>query len=66
MRTKILITTAIVAGVVLFFSSMPSGLKSQKKSFKWAEFNKYLEKYPLPIPRIVHRFYAPRKLGEFY
>ena len=31
--------------------------RSQRKSFNWEEFGKYLEHYPLPRPRIVHNFY---------
>jgi group II intron reverse transcriptase/maturase len=33
--------------------------RSQKKKMSWARFNRYLEKYPLPQPRIVHNFYTP-------
>lgn len=32
--------------------------RSQKKKTGWAKFNKYLKKYPLPKPRIVHSFYT--------
>lgn len=32
--------------------------RSQKKSMNWENFNKYLRKYPLPTPRIVHNFYT--------
>ena len=32
--------------------------RSQCKSFNWQQFSMYLEKYPLPKPRIVHRLYA--------
>lgn len=32
--------------------------RSQKKKMGWEKFNKYLEKYPLPKPRIVHSFYT--------
>ena len=32
--------------------------RSQRKSFNWGQFLKYLEKYPLPKPHIVHRLYA--------
>ena len=28
--------------------------RSQKKSFTWLSFNKYLQLYPMPNPRIVH------------
>ena len=31
--------------------------RSQRKSFNWKEFCLYLKQYPLPKPRIVHRFY---------
>lgn len=33
--------------------------RSQKKKMSWEKFGKYLEKYPLPRPRIVHSFYTP-------
>ena len=32
--------------------------RSQRKSFSWKGFNKYLEHYPLPKPRIVHNLYT--------
>ncbi len=32
--------------------------RSQKKSFNWEQFDKYLKRYPLPKPRIVYSFYA--------
>ncbi len=32
--------------------------RSQRNSFNWEEFNKYLEHYPLPRPRIVHNMYT--------
>jgi len=32
--------------------------RSQRKSFYWAGFQKYLEHYPLPQPRIVHNLYT--------
>ena len=32
--------------------------RSQRKSFRWAGFQKYLEHYPLPQPRIVHNLYT--------
>jgi group II intron reverse transcriptase/maturase len=32
--------------------------RSQRKSFNWKQFAQYLEKYPLPKPRIAHRLYA--------
>ena len=31
--------------------------RSQKKSFNWRQFSKYLEKYPVPKPYITHRLY---------
>jgi len=36
--------------------------RSQKSSMNWEGFQKYLEKFPLPKPRIVHKFYIPYKL----
>lgn len=32
--------------------------RSQKKKLSWEKFNRYLKKYPLPQPRIVHSFYT--------
>jgi len=32
--------------------------RSQKKSFNWEEFNMYLVKYPLPVPKIYVSFYT--------
>jgi group II intron reverse transcriptase/maturase len=32
--------------------------RSQKKKMGWVRFNRYLKRYPLPQPRIVHNFYA--------
>ena len=32
--------------------------RSQRKSFSWIEFRKYLNRYPLPKPYIVHSFYT--------
>ena len=32
--------------------------RSQKKKMSWGKYNRYLEKYPLPRPRIVHNFYT--------
>ena len=32
--------------------------RSQRKSFNWTSFKKYLEHYPLPEPRIVHNLYT--------
>ena len=34
--------------------------RSQKRKMSWAEFTEYLKHYPLPQPRIVHRFYDCR------
>jgi len=34
--------------------------RSQKRKMNWAKFRKYLEHYPLPQPRIVHKLYAVR------
>jgi group II intron reverse transcriptase/maturase len=31
--------------------------RSQKKSFNWETFRRYVEKYPLPKPAIYHNFY---------
>ena len=31
---------------------------SQKRKMSWARFTRYLEHYPLPQPRIVHKFYV--------
>ncbi len=31
--------------------------RSQRASMNWSGFTQYLERYPLPKPRIVHRFY---------
>ena len=31
--------------------------RSQKRSFNWEQFAKYLKRYPLPKPRIVYSFY---------
>lgn len=31
--------------------------RSQKRKMSWDRFNKYLELYPLPKPKIVHSFY---------
>ena len=31
--------------------------RSQKKSYNWSEFSRYLKRFPLPQPRIVHNFY---------
>lgn len=32
--------------------------RSQKKSFNWDSYLKYLERYPLPRPKIYHNFYT--------
>jgi group II intron reverse transcriptase/maturase len=32
--------------------------RSQRKSFKWESFNEYLQRYPLPKPKIVHNYYT--------
>jgi RNA-directed DNA polymerase len=32
--------------------------RSQRKTFNWQQFLKYLERYPLPKPHIVHRLYG--------
>jgi len=32
--------------------------RSQKRSMNWANFMKYLDKYPIPKPKIEHNFYA--------
>ena len=32
--------------------------RSQRKSFSWKKFEKYLEHYPLPKPKIVHKLYT--------
>jgi len=32
--------------------------RSQRKSFSWKGFEKYLEHYPLPKPKIVHNLYT--------
>jgi len=32
--------------------------RSQKKTMSWEKFNRYLKKYPLPQPSIVHSFYT--------
>ena len=32
--------------------------RSQRKSFNWKGFEKYLEHYPLPKPKIVHNLYT--------
>ena len=34
--------------------------RSQKRKMSWAQFTEYLEHYPLPQPRIVHKFYVVR------
>jgi len=32
--------------------------RSQKRKMSWANFTEYLEHYPLPKPRIAHKFYV--------
>lgn len=32
--------------------------RSQKRNMSWEKFEKYLEHYPLPLPKIVHKFYV--------
>ena len=32
--------------------------RSQKRKMSWDKFNRYLEHYPLPQPKIVHKFYV--------
>ncbi len=32
--------------------------RSQKNSFNWEGFNKYLQRHPLPTPKIHHNFYT--------
>lgn len=32
--------------------------RSQKKSWSWEQYHRYLERYPLPKPRIVYNIYA--------
>jgi len=32
--------------------------RSQRRSFNWSNFYRYLEHYPLPTPRIVHNLYT--------
>jgi len=34
--------------------------RSQKRKMSWAKFTEYLAHYPLPQPRIVHKFYVVR------
>jgi len=34
--------------------------RSQKRKMSWAKFSEYLKHYPLPQPKIVHKFYAVR------
>jgi len=34
--------------------------RSQKRKMSWVKFTEYLEHYPLPKPRIVHKFYECR------
>jgi group II intron reverse transcriptase/maturase len=37
--------------------------RSQRKSFSWQKFCKYLEHYPLPRPRIAHNLYTLSPVG---
>lgn len=32
--------------------------RSQRKSFNWERFKEYLDRYPLPKPRVVHNLYT--------
>ncbi|OQY38701.1 MAG: group II intron reverse transcriptase/maturase, partial [Spirochaetaceae bacterium 4572_7] len=32
--------------------------RSQKRTMSWEKFYNYLDHYPLPEPRIVHKFYV--------
>ena len=32
--------------------------RSQRKSYTWEKFNRYLQHYPLPSPRVTQNFYA--------
>jgi len=34
--------------------------RSQRRSFSWKEFLEYLERYPLPRPKLYHNLYAMR------
>jgi len=34
--------------------------RSQKRKMSWVRFTEYLERYPLPRPKIVHSFYLSR------
>jgi len=38
--------------------------RSQKRKMSWAKFTKYLGHYPLPQPKITHKFYANQMSGE--
>lgn len=40
--------------------------RSQKRSMSWNNFNKYLERYPIPKPKIVHNFYTLEMNCELY
>ncbi len=40
--------------------------RSQKKKLSWARFLSYLDKYPLPKPKIVHNFYTNRMQRELF
>jgi len=37
--------------------------RSQKRSYNWAEYVKYLERHPLPKPRIYHNLYTLSSKG---
>jgi len=40
--------------------------RSQKKSFNWETFTEYLQRHPLPLPRICHNLYVNRSYrGEY-
>jgi len=45
----------ITAATRIFFKWI--NRRSQKRSFSWDKFKLFLEKYPLPAPRIVHKLY---------
>lgn len=38
--------------------------RSQKKRMNWNKFNQYLDRYPLPTPRITHSFYDGYGIGS--
>ena len=39
--------------------------RSQRRSYNWEEFERLLERYPIPKPRIMVKMYAPRCEGLF-